>query len=314
MEYPAASYGAFHPRGSRQIYVQAHLLGSLLTGIKDGNMDHRWSIEVWGVRGSAPTPGRDFMEYGGNTSCILAERGNETVIFDAGSGLLGLGKHLKESGKKRLHILLSHLHIDHINGLFGFPLFLDPEGEIHLYGRGGEGGCLWEQLKCLLGRPYWPLGPEDFPAQLEIHEIRPGEAFYLSEREENPVEVRTLEGNHPGGSLLYRLEVGGQSIVYGLDCEMDGRIARELKEFSREAQLLIWDANFTEEDRKIHPGWGHSSWEQGLWLARESKVKMVLMTHFSREYTDECLRQQQKLAEGEDQICRFAKEGMVIRL
>ena len=84
--------------------------------------------------------------------------------------------------------------------------------------------------------------------------------------------------------------------------------------FSREAQLLIWDANFTEEDRKIHPGWGHSSWEQGLWLARESKVKMVLMTHFSREYTDECLRQQQKLAEGEDQICRFAKEGMVIRL
>lgn len=276
-------------------------------------MNHAWRIEVWGVRGSAPAFGREFLEYGGNTSCFLAARGSETVIFDAGSGLLGLGKRLKENGRKRVHILLSHLHIDHISGLFGFPLFLDPEGEIHIYGMPGEGRPLGEWLRLLLGRPYWPLGTKDFPARVEIHEIRPGQSFFLA-GEESRTKVHTLEGNHPGGSLLYRLEAGGQGIVYGLDCETDSRMERELGAFSKEAQLLIWDANFTEEDQKAHPGWGHSSWRQGLRLARESKVKMVLMAHFSREYTDECLRQQQKLAESEDPICRFAKEGMVIRL
>ena len=264
------------------------------------------------MRGAIPMPEADYLEYGGHTSCISADFGGRLVILDAGSGLTGLGLRMRREGRKRADILLSHLHIDHVSGLFGFPLLFDPEAQIHLYGRQGAG----KHLSALAGTPYWPLGFSDVPAQVEIHEIKAGEHFFLAGEEKEPdgIKVRTLPGKHPGESILYRLEAEGRSIIHALDCEMDEEMFRRLQSFAEDGDLLIWDANFTEEDRKIHPGWGHSSWEQGLWLARDSKVKMVLMTHFSREYTDECLRQQQKLAEGEDQICRFAKEGMVIRL
>ena len=102
-------------------------------------MEEAWSVEIWGVRGAAPAAYRDFLEYGGNTSCISVDCCGETVIFDAGTGLLELVRRLRKKGIKRVHILLSHLHMDHICGLYGFPLFLDAAAEIHLYGRAEEG-------------------------------------------------------------------------------------------------------------------------------------------------------------------------------
>ena len=225
-------------------------------------MDTVWRIEVCGVRGSAPAAHRDFLEYGGNTSCILAECGQEAVILDGGSGLLGLGHRLLETGKRRVHLLLTHLHLDHVCGLFGFPLFYDSRAEVHVYGRTVEGKSFEESLKALLGSPYWPVG------------LLPGEAFFLAGEKQGQVRGCTLPGNHPGGSLLYRLEALGKSVVYGLDCEMNGEMQRDLVNFSRGADLLIWDANFTKADLESHPGWGHSSWEQGICLGREGPAAL----------------------------------------
>ncbi len=289
-------------------------------------MDGTWKVEVWGVRGAMPIAHRDYLEYGGNTSCIFADCGGEAVIFDAGSGLLGLGKKLRENGIKRVHILLSHLHMDHVCGLYGFPLFLDPEAEVHLYGRADAGGGLKGCLKTLFGEPYWPFNPIEFSARAEVHEVSPGESFriegrkegggtYSGRSEEEPwLTVRTLAGNHPGGSLLYRLEDEKRSVIYGLDCEMNGQMFKAISEFAQNGSLLVWDANFTDEDLKLCRGWGHSSWRQGLELGRSAGVGTVLMTHYSGEYTDSFLRGQQEAAEREDGICRFAREGMVIQL
>lgn len=284
-------------------------------------MDETWSVEVWGVRGSSPAIGKDFLEYGGNTSCILVNCGKETVVFDAGSGLLELGKAMQQRGVKKAHIFLSHLHIDHICGLFGFPLFLDAKAEIHVYGKGGEGIGLKKWLTTLLGRPCWPLGPSDFLAHLEIHEIAPGDSFKLVNEKEPKVTVHALAGNHPGGSVLYRVENGEKSVIYGLDCEMNEKMIGELQEFSAGTNLLIWDANFTDEDLVRCRGWGHSSWRQGLDLGRKASVKTVLMTHYCKEYIDTFIKEQQKLAakasemEGNPEgFCCFAKEGMVICL
>ncbi len=278
-------------------------------------MEKRWSVEIWGVRGSSPVAHRDFLEYGGNTSCIFVQCDQEAVILDAGSGLLGLGDALISKGVRKVHILLSHLHMDHICGLLGFPLFLVPEAEIHLYGNteGQLGFC--ESLKRLMGRPYWPLGLADFPSHVEIHEVVPDASFRLAGIEaDHGVMVHTLEGNHPGGSLLYRVEQEEQSIIYGLDCEMNDAMLQALRNFSQDGSLLIWDANFTDEDLERCKGWGHSSWRQGIALGREARVKMVLMTHYSGEYTDEFLQKQQELAAREDVSCCFAREGMVIHL
>ena len=110
------------------------------------------------------------------------------------------------------------------------------------------------------------------------------------------------------------MEQEEQSIIYGLDCEMNDAMLQALRNFSQDGSLLIWDANFTDEDLERCKGWGHSSWRQGIALGREARVKMVLMTHYSGEYTDEFMQKQQELAAREDVSCCFAREGMVIHL
>ena len=285
-------------------------------------------VKIWGVRGAFPVANADFLKYGGNTACISVDCGGRMVVFDAGSGLMQLGNQLYQSGKKRIDILLSHLHIDHCLGLLNFRPMLDPEAEIHLYGGRGDTAGLRQSLETLIGGPYWPLELRDFPARVEIHEITPGESFYLAEdreaagkmevlEEENcreHVRIRTMPGNHPNQSLLYRLEYGGKSIVHVLDCELNEEIFPTLSEFAREASLLIWDANFTDEELERHRGWGHSSWEQGIALRRRAEAETVLMTHYASSYKDRFLQEQERLAAMEDAASRFAREGMELEL
>lgn len=274
-----------------------------------------WNVKVWGVRGAFPAPGREFLEYGGNTACVSAEHGEELVVFDAGSGLVQLGHELSKIGKKKVHILLSHLHIDHLIGLFQFSLLYDPEAEIHLYGETREGGLL-KQLENLLGPPYWPVGLCNALARVEVHELIPGESIFLggNEAEGDRIEVRTLRGHHPNQSLLYRVKAEEKSIIYTLDCEMNDEMYRSLEGFSQGGDLLIWDANFTDADLEKHRGWGHSSWEQGIAFCRGAGVKEILMTHYSSDYTDDFLRREEMKAKQTASFCRFAKEGMMTRI
>lgn len=292
-------------------------------------MKDKWKVRVWGSRGSFPAPGAHFLEYGGNTSCISVDYGNGVAIFDGGSGLLELGRQMKENGKKRADILVSHLHIDHCLGLLGFPLFLDPHAQIHLYGSPHQGTGFRQGLETLLGPPYWPLGLRDFPAHIEIHELTPGESFRLTGTEKSahgeglrpagtedltsaPVTVRTLAGNHPNQSLIYRMDGNDKSVIYTLDCELDEQMKRELTEFARGGSLLIWDASFMEEDLPLRRGWGHSSWKEGIDLRRNAGVARILMAHFSAEYTDAALRKQERLCTLADPASLFAREGMEI--
>lgn len=239
------------------------------------SMNKTWNIDIWGVRGSFPVPDTHFLTYGGNTSCISLEYGNRLIILDAGSGIVPLGEHLHKCGRKRVDILLSHLHIDHVLGLFKFRLFYDPEAEIHLYGEYNSSTGLRKQLETLVGAPHWPVGISNFPAQIKIHELRPGETFILSEKADgkSSIKVHTLRGNHPQPSLLYRLEADNTSLVYALDCEMNEDMFRSLSAFSRGSSLIIWDANFTDQDLKQHSGWGHSSWKEGVSLCSAAEIE-----------------------------------------
>lgn len=275
-----------------------------------------WNIQIWGVRGSFPVPDARFLTYGGNTSCILAEYGGTSVILDAGSGLIPLGSYLAEKEKKKVYILLSHLHIDHIMGLYRFPLLYDPKAEIHIYGEAADGIRLSRRLKTLISAPYWPLPLSDCPAHIEIHETGPKELFLLPEKPGTVqgIHVHTLRGNHPEKSLLYRLDAGNKSLVYALDCEMNETMLHSLPEFSRNADLIIWDANFTETDLASHRGWGHSSWKEGIDLCRLADIKKILMTHYSSEYTDTFLETEEKKAGQPDIACCFAREGMILQI
>lgn len=262
-------------------------------------MEGRWRVTVWGVRGAFPQLDGATQDFGGNTTCLSVETGGGTVILDAGSGLSALGASWKG---KRLDILLTHLHLNHVMGLFSFPPVFDPGVAIHLYGRIG----FRQALETLIGPPYWPVGFRDFPAAITFHELHPGEAFVAG-----GVKIDTMEGRHPNGCLYYRLRGADRSLVYALDCALDESLFPALAAFSKGTNLLIWDANFVTDD--LHPGWGHSTWEQGLALGRAAGVKEVLMTHYDRTYSSGFLSRQEVLAQ-QDVKCRFAREGMVIAI
>lgn len=266
-------------------------------------MKKAWQLTVWGVRGSFPMPSPEYMEYGGNTVCTSLSHDGHIVIFDAGTGLSALGQALvSREDVTRVDILLSHFHMDHLLGLFSFPLLFRADMEIRLHG----GDDLSDRLAALTGPPYWPLPLTDCAAELTFHTFCPGDSFDL-----DGLTVSTMAGNHPGGSILYRLDGDGKRVTCALDCETDETAISALTGFARESSLLIWDAGFTQSD--LRPGWGHSTWEQGLALGRAADVGQVLMTHFGRTYTDAFLRRQEALAQ-QDPRCLFAKEGLVITL
>ena len=261
-----------------------------------------WEISVWGVRGSAPVPSKEFMEYGGNTSCFSVKRENHVIIFDMGTGLTRLGRELIKQKIMRFDVLLSHLHIDHLLGLFSFQPLFCPGIEMHIYGRIG----LEEDIRKLLSPPWYPLGLEDFSAKIHFHEIEPEKSFHLGE-----FLVSTIKGNHPNGSILYRLDSDGESFVYALDCECDRETFLQLSEFAYGSDLMVWDSYFIEKDFK--KGWGHSTWKQGIEIAQEANIGRVLIAHYHSEYTDIFLREQENIA-CKDKICIFSKEGMTLRI
>lgn len=268
-----------------------------------------WTVTVWGTRGAVPTARADHLEYGGNTSCVSVCCGGELVVFDAGTGITQLDA-ARPAGRqgKRVHLLFSHLHLDHVQGLVGFPLLQDPSVDLHLYGEARDGMGLRAQLDRLFGPPYWPVGLSDSRAGITVHEIGPGAQFAPAEG----LSVRTLRSCHPNRSLIYRLDGQGRSVVYTLDCELTDGFAPGLTDFARGCDLLVWDANFAGADLRM--GWGHSTWEQGLEIARAAGAARVLMTHYDRSYTDAFLAQQEHLARQQSDRCVFAREGMEIVL
>lgn len=268
-----------------------------------------WTVTVWGTRGAMSAAKADHLKYGGNTSCISVCCGGELVVFDAGTGITQLDTgYLNGRQSKRVHLLFSHLHLDHVAGLIGFPLLQDPAVELHLYGEARDGMGLRAQLDRLFGPPYWPVSLDDFKAGITVHEIGPDAQFALAEG----LSVRTLRSCHPDQSLIYRLNGPGHSVVYTLDCELTDGIAPKLTDFARGCDLLVWDANFAGAG--LRRGWGHSTWEQGLEIARAADAARVLMTHYDRSYTDAFLERQECLAGQKSDRCVFAREGMEIVL
>lgn len=267
------------------------------------------SVSIFGVRGAFPVLDDAFCEFGGNTACVAVDCGEDLIVLDAGSGIVRLGAALAANRRfQRIHILLGHLHLDHIQGLMGFEPLFKADADIHIYGEGRGSETFRKRLDGVFGPPYWPIGLGNVASHPKVHEIGPGMSFTLSGR----IAVRTLRGCHPNGALVYRIGDEASSIVYTLDCELTQGLVSPLVEFARGCRLLIWDANFADQEPR--PGWGHSTWIQGIELSKAAGARQVLMTHYDRNHTDDYLREQERNARRTDENCLFAREGMVLDL
>lgn len=248
-----------------------------------------FNVKFWGVRGSIACATPNHMRYGGNTSCIEVIADDYRIILDAGTGIRELGNEMQKIGADDFHILLTHTHWDHING---FPFFTPAYNknlkiEIlagHLVDTGGVKSVFSAQMD----NPMFPVPLEAMTAQISFKDFTAGETFDLTDR----VHVRTAPLNHPNGATGYRIEYDERSVVYITDTEhVVGEMDQNVLGLIKDADLLIYDSTYTEEEFPSKVGWGHSTWNEGVRLCQEAHVKRLAIFHHEPDHYDDFMDQ-----------------------
>lgn len=255
-------------------------------------------ITLWGTRGSLACSSPETKEYGGNTSCVEVRGINNTLlILDAGTGIRKLGTTI-DNTIKRIDILLTHLHLDHIQGLgFFIPLF-NPNMEIHIYGPASSDKNLRILLTKYLSPPLFPVILRELPCRFYIHAIS-NDSFEIGE-----FSVISQAIIHPGFTLGYRITSKAGSIAYLPDHEpaLGTRIFPIQPNWTSgydliaNVDLLIHDSQYTDEEYRIRVGWGHSTIEQALKLAKLANVKNFITFHHDPSHEDIALDTMLKMA------------------
>lgn len=305
-------------------------------------INHRgeFIIRFWGVRGSYPAPGSATVRYGGNTSCVEIDANGRTIILDAGTGIVTLGRALarqaRERGKKVEAVLLfSHLHHDHTQGFpFFVPAFI-PGARISIYGPDFLGSTPQATLAQVMQPPYFPIRLTDMSAGLSFNVLRetdslsigaPGEEIRMHSSsaavDDDRVRVRVLRSYaHPGGIYHYRIDWQGRSVVYATDTEGYVNGDRRLAAFARGADVLIHDAQYTDEHYlglapglSVTQGFGHSTVSMACQTAMTCEARQLVLFHHAPEYEDAQLDQIGQRAQEIFANTLVAREGLEIRL
>lgn len=272
-----------------------------------------FTIKFWGVRGSIPSPGPETALVGGNTSCVEVTLGEQRIVLDAGTGLRRLGNQLVGRGPVDATVLLSHVHWDHIQGIPFFTPIYVPGTKLRFVTGQGE-RPLREALHGQMRRPHFPVDMNDLPSQLAFDDVRDRSRIQVGD-----VAVTLAKANHPDAVFAYRLEHGGRSIVYATDTEHYSCVDQRLVALARDADVLIYDAQYLAEEYagKNGPtrvGWGHSTWDAGVELAKAAGVGKLVLFHHDPTRTDEGVAAIEAMARNEFAETVAAREGLEISL
>jgi phosphoribosyl 1,2-cyclic phosphodiesterase len=274
-------------------------------------------VKFYGTRGSVPVCDPEYQEFGGDTTCVLISqkdaRDEHLLILDAGTGIRKLGKDLSASPKFKeedLFIAFTHFHWDHIQGFPFFRPCFDANQRIHIIamGRGRGISDLKEIFEVPMQERYFPVQLDNMGAHFEF--ILPEKATEVF----NGTVITAQRHRHPGGAYSYRLRRDGRTIVFCTDIEHGSSIDPRTVEFARGADLLIHDAQYTDEELKSRKGWGHSSFRQAIEVAEQADVKALIMTHHDPDHDDEFLTQIEKKCQARFPNCMLAREMMEIEV
>lgn len=247
-------------------------------------------VTFWGVRGSIPSPGPHTAHFGGNTSCVGIECDDAQLIFDAGTGIRALGQQIVSRGVGTLHLFISHVHWDHIQGFPFFAPAFTKQTKIHLYGSKSIVGSLESAMAGQMEFRNFPVTFAELASEMVFHNIAPDQEIKPTEG----VTVRAAPGHHPGGVLAYRIEYQGGSVVYMTDTEHGSDRDEGLLALCRDADVLIYDAMYTPEEYNSHQGWGHSTNEVGAKMATDAGVKQLVLFHHDPDQDDDAVRAKQE--------------------
>jgi len=297
-------------------------------------MSNELKVKFWGVRGSYPTPGAGTIKYGGNTASVEVRAGERTIILDAGTGIIPLGRELARTKRaSEIMLLFSHLHHDHTQG---FPFFVPaymPNAKLHIFGPDGTHESMKNVLERNQSSETFPLGLRDMSSTKIIQSVRESQVIvwdedgiHLAESanglSEEAVVIRIHKSYaHPGGVYVYRITWHGRSIVYATDTEGYVGTDRKLVQFARDADVLIHDAQYLEEHYRgqlvgfpSSQGFGHSTVTMAAEVALASEAGQLVLFHHDPSYTDEMVAGMELTAKSLFTDSVAAYEGLEISL
>jgi phosphoribosyl 1,2-cyclic phosphodiesterase len=277
-------------------------------------------LKIWGCRGSVPTPGPATVRCGGNTSCVEVSRDDETVlVLDAGTGIRDLGFELMERGTRRVHLLLTHLHLDHLEGLRFFAPMWDERVTLDIWGPPSPVVSLQERIARSFSPPLFPIDLREVPARVMFHDV-PRQQWSVE-----GVSLRARLVMHPGPTVGYRIKADGTSVAYLPDHEpaLTGIAGRSSDWISGASiadgvDLLLHDAQYFEDEYQERIGWGHSSVADAVAFAQAVGARGLMLFHHEPRHTDDSLerledRARSLFGRNGDQA-KLAREGMVVEL
>ena len=278
-------------------------------------------VRVWGCRGSLAAPGAETVRYGGNTSCIEVRLSSgHVLVLDAGTGIRALGAAMEDDPVDEVHILLTHLHMDHLQGLGFFRPLFRPGVDVHIWGPPSPVQSLADRIAIYLSPPLFPVALSDIPSTLTFHNA-PEEPVVIGS-----ATVRAANVAHQGPTVGYRIEEGGRSFAYLPDHEPS--LGVELADqppswisghdVARDVDVLFHDAQYGDDEYPNHVGWGHSAFEHVIRFARKADVGTVVLFHHDPYHTDDELDQlladaHRRWDTDHERVC-LAYEGMTIVL
>ncbi len=271
-----------------------------------------FTVKFWGVRGTFPCPYPSHLRYGGNTSCLEVRAGDQILVLDAGTGVRALGKRFLKEGVRRATMLLTHTHLDHINGFPFFEPGYSPNfGMRILSGPLGGADCIHNALSKCMESPLFPVPLTTMRADLQFENVQPGDRFDLGP----DLRVRTAALNHPGGALGYRIEHAGKTFCYVTDTEpVPGQLDASILDLIQGADLVVYDSTYTEDELATRRGWGHSTWNEGVRLCRAADAKALALFHHDPDHDDAFMEALEAAARAEWSGAFAARESHVIDL
>lgn len=239
---------------------------------------------IRGTRGTMPACGGDYVKYGGNTTCFSVETDDGLIIFDAGTGISHVADDLaKLPQMPSITMLFTHFHMDHVIGLPCFNPLYSKQTSISIMADPRRSTDWRNTLTTFTGKPYWPVGLGESDATMKLGDIpveQDGIELY-------GVRISWFSVPHPQQCLSYRVEMPGNVVIIATDVEYDtNRIQPAFVDFCRNADFLICDTQYTPDEYDARRGWGHSTWEMGVRIAKEAKVDRLIMTHYAPKRKD----------------------------
>lgn len=297
-------------------------------------MSNEMKVRFWGVRGSYPTPGAGTVKYGGNTASVEVQAGDRTVILDAGTGIIPLGRELARTRRAgKILLLFSHLHHDHTQG---FPFFIPaymPNAKLHIYGPDGTHESMRNVLERNQSSETFPLGLRDMASSKDIQSVRESQVVVWDEAgvrvaesvvglSDEAVVVRIHKSYaHPGGVFVYRITWRGGSVVYATDTEGYVGTDKRLVKFAKDADVLIHDAQYLDEHYwgllegfPSTQGYGHSTVTMACEVAASAQTGKLVLFHHDPSYTDAMLAGMERKARNLFAESVAAYEGLEIDL